>query len=124
MPYLFNETLFDSFTQDVQNKFKDFNIIYGKNIENFDQNKLVLRNKKSISRSQSHNFNLFFSNITNTCIGRNGSGVSKSYVLQGIKKAMGKAKLQDTAMHEAASSMYKYDILFITKKKKYPRPKK
>lgn len=87
MPYLFTNELFESFRPEVKDTFKEFNIVYGQNIISFDEEKLVLRNKKSISRGNSPNFNKFFDVIAKTCIGKDGSGVSKSYAVSAIKKS-------------------------------------
>ena len=117
MPYLFTNDLFESFAPEVKDVFKKYNIVYAQNIKSFDEKQLVLRNKKIISRGNSSNFNKFFDVITKTCIGRDGSGVSKSYAVSAIKKATKKALAQDSAMHDAVGLMNKYDIAFITTKK-------
>lgn len=117
MPYLFTNELFESFRPEVKDTFKEFNIVYGQNIISFDEEKLVLRNKKSISRGNSSNFNKFFDVITKTCIGKDGRGVSKSYAVSAIKKATKKALAQNSEMHDAVGVMNKHDIAFIARKK-------
>lgn len=116
MSYLFTEDLLNSFTSDVKEKYKDYYVIYGQDIQEFDTNKLVLRKNKIVSKTKSPDFSLLLQNITNTCVGKNGSGVSKTYALSAIKKAMKKASFQDTPMHQAASSIHKHEIALIATK--------
>ena len=118
MPYLFTNALLTSFPKDVKDKYNNYKIIYGRDIESVDENRMVLKSGTNVKRGKPPDYDKFFDNITKTCIGRTGYGVDRDYAISAIKKAMTKAKFQDTSFKDAAGVMYKHDLLFIAKPSK------